>query len=769
MPNRTISEEVDIYQLPEADSLLRPGDEITIGDLHASAMKFMFMLVKHGLVEGLDKAKYARLVEIYSKPINELTKNDIQEFDGILDGLKFNNHALVRLIGDELADRSPNDYFVLKIFQKLKQANVKVQTIISNHGCDFVLALESSDITNSPSTVMPCTSKTNLITLIEKGILNKPEVVELARECYLPSLQLISYSLSEDKKDISIYTHAIAGLAIIQKMAEKLGVNYQDNTAEALAKTIDEINRRFQENYVKKNKVSSLLNRDAAGKVSENKQDMQKHLSSDNNFAFELLLWNRRLPSEWEGIYGRENKSISNHYNKGYKLTFVHGHDSTLRHLKDLENLDNNLGKDQTQEMRVDIKFRVPNNRGNYKVLVHQKTETQLGLQADETQFVHTEASTASILTYSRPANDSLLAVPPKNRLGKFSSNQSVASTVASVYDQYDPGALSFRTEALRPPSRHVANRASPQLQSNQLEEGVYRELPEPVLFNDLSAPRPGFNPNANSVQNQRLPLVPARLNGEMPQMANASGLASQRGMFSISPPPPGTPYSYDLKVDNVQAIQIICDVIDRKAEYKMSFVDNKTHDLMLNWVKTVPGIEINPNFYFSGNKERAIKFTLKNGFSEESLKDKLKDKFRNLNFWLFEPSVRPIDRNDYGEKYGLPVSTPKEMYQGIINLFDNYTRGNSWFWRVIHLNWGRNHLELIADTVKTMRKFQKNNTSISMEDIETVLAKVERRSMGRNPNGSLSSRLTYLREQFEPLQKALKNDVDNPDFSYKP
>ncbi|MCA0402534.1 MAG: DUF5617 domain-containing protein [Proteobacteria bacterium] len=709
MPNITISEEVDIYQLPEADSLLRPGDEITIGDLHASAMKFMFMLVKHGLVEGLDKAKYTRLVEIYSKPINELTKTDIQEFDRILDGLQFNNHALVRLIGDELSDRSPNDYFVLKIFQKLKQANVNVQTIISNHGFDFVIALEASDITKSQSMVMPCTSKTNLIKLIEKGILNKQEVVGLARESYLPSLQLISYSLSKDKKDISIYTHAIAGLAIIQKMAEKLGVNYQDNTAEALAKTIDEINRRFQENYVKKNQVSSLLNRDTAGKVSANQLDMQKYLSGDNNFAFDLLLWNRRLPSEWEAVYRREDKSISNHYNKGYKLTFVHGHDSTSRHLKELENLDNNLGKDQTQEMRADIKFRVPNNRGNYKVLVHQKTETQLGLQADETQFVHTEASTASS---SRPApnyslNDSLLTVPPNDRLKNCSSNQSEASTVTSVYNQYDPGALSFRTEALRSPSRQ---------------------------------------------------------DGKVPQMANASGLASQQGMFS----PPGTQCSYDLKVDNVHAIQIKC-VVDGKAEYKMSFVDKKTHDLMLNWVKTVPGIEINTNFYFSGNKERAIKFTLKNGFSEESLKDKLKARFSNLNFWLFEPSVRPINRHYYGEKYGLPVKAPEEMYRGIINLLDDYTRGDSWFWRVIHLNWGRNHLDLIADTVKNMREFQKNNTSISMMDIETVLAKVERRSMGRNPNGSLSSRLSYLREQFESLQKALKNDVDNPYFSSRP
>ena len=118
MPHTLIIEEqVDIYKLPTVseEQRAKKGIEITIGDLHANAMKLMFLLVKHGIATDLTEANYDRLAEIYNTSVEELTKDILTEFNQILDTVTFRSEALVRLIGDELSDRGSNDYFVLKI------------------------------------------------------------------------------------------------------------------------------------------------------------------------------------------------------------------------------------------------------------------------------------------------------------------------------------------------------------------------------------------------------------------------------------------------------------------------------------------------------------------------------------------------------------------------------------------------------------------------------------------------------------------------------
>ena len=91
-----MSEDVNIYECPELDTRFSAeGAEVSIGDLHANAMKLIFMLVKHGLITNISDAQYAELVEIYLTPVDEL-KARLDRFEQILDEVTFSPGVFVR-------------------------------------------------------------------------------------------------------------------------------------------------------------------------------------------------------------------------------------------------------------------------------------------------------------------------------------------------------------------------------------------------------------------------------------------------------------------------------------------------------------------------------------------------------------------------------------------------------------------------------------------------------------------------------------------------
>ncbi|MCK1859324.1 hypothetical protein MXE00_13165 [Legionella pneumophila] len=177
-----INEQVDIYQLPPVD-LTHKGTEITIGDLHGNAMKLMFMLVKHGIATNISIEDYNRLVEIYRTPTKGLTKELLGEFNEILTKIKFNSDSTIRLIGDELADRGNNDYFTLKILEKLNEHTVPVEIIVSNHSIEFIEAYEKQDDFHAPmlSQGGHAPSMEKLQILVETGVVTREEILVTAR------------------------------------------------------------------------------------------------------------------------------------------------------------------------------------------------------------------------------------------------------------------------------------------------------------------------------------------------------------------------------------------------------------------------------------------------------------------------------------------------------------------------------------------------------------------------------------------------------------
>lgn len=331
-----INEQVDIYKLPVTK--FPPYDQITIGDLHGNAIKLLFMLIKHEIATNISKEAYKNLVEIYKTPVDKLEKNHLKVFVSTLNSMEFHSISKVRLLGD----RGSNDYFTLKILEKLTKCGIPFEIIMSNHSVEFIQAYEAKDklkleILWNKFVV----SMLNMQSLIDKNLISEEEILTIVREVYKPALKTISYSL--DEKEIIIYSHAPIGLNNIKSLAEKFNINYDDTTAEKLAQTIDEINKKYQD-YVQKNEGNTLYSNENMRKGFQGYVDL-------SSAPIEFIMWNR--------LYNHIDRPV-NHYD--YNLFFVHGHDSSegpKENVSHIHNLNNELGQ------------YVRNNEGIYTVITN--------------------------------------------------------------------------------------------------------------------------------------------------------------------------------------------------------------------------------------------------------------------------------------------------------------------------------------------------------------------------------------------------------------
>lgn len=328
MANFLKPERVNIDIMPDVDTrqLATDGVEITIGDLHANPIKFLFFLRRHGIATGLTSEDYKNLVKLYKKNTDNFTHYDLKIFNELLSKMQIQSNALIRLIGDETADRGQNDYFVLKILQKLRQNQVRYEILLSNHGAEFVEAYETQNDFNPPRIqYVHAQSAFNLQRWIDKGLVQHSEIKALIEEAYKPALKALSYSLSTDGKHITLYSHAGIGLNTIRDIAAILNVNYADKSACQLAQTIDNIHHEF-EKHVKNNTVHTLYK---SSNMYKGYQGLPLH-----GCPFEFLMWNRH----YESLERPEKHD-------DYHINYVHGHDKEYNTASHIINLDNDLGK----------------------------------------------------------------------------------------------------------------------------------------------------------------------------------------------------------------------------------------------------------------------------------------------------------------------------------------------------------------------------------------------------------------------------------------
>ena len=327
--------EADIAVCPEPLAIEAGYVHISIGDLHANAMKLIYVLIEEGILK-LDSEQYNKLYKIYSMKASDLRKEDIDEFRSVLDSAPLNNSKTLMLIGDELSDRGSNDFFMLLMIKKLSKARVHVEILLSNHGADFIYKLYGKKASIHSSTTG---SNDNMRLLVARKIITDIEINQIVNEYYFPMIRALSYSIS-NKRALTLYSHAPIGLETVEVLAEILSVFYDDTDQLSLMRTIDAINARIQQ----------LLNSALLDDILKN--DELAVFASDHFISghpiplcspFYRLIWNRELGEELR----MESK------NGSFKVTDVHGHigeeplkdkDGSLRATHQC--LDNHFGKD---------------------------------------------------------------------------------------------------------------------------------------------------------------------------------------------------------------------------------------------------------------------------------------------------------------------------------------------------------------------------------------------------------------------------------------
>lgn len=83
MQQKLILEIVKVESLPKIDvfNLGNEHSQITRGDLHGNAINLLFTLFKHGIATNLDQSEYEQLVTLYEKHKEDLTLDDLNQFN----------------------------------------------------------------------------------------------------------------------------------------------------------------------------------------------------------------------------------------------------------------------------------------------------------------------------------------------------------------------------------------------------------------------------------------------------------------------------------------------------------------------------------------------------------------------------------------------------------------------------------------------------------------------------------------------------------------
>ncbi len=318
--------------------------QVTLGDLHANAIKLIHTLVRFGVCE-FKPVQYKKLLKLYTTEYPK-TADKKAFLKLIKDELKIKNPAiLVRLIGDIVADRGKNDLYVLAILDRLREQHVPVTTLISNHDIELILAYEAykrTGVLDKRAGVgvwheQKCSLSALADSIGEDGAILNEEFERLMEETYLPTLKLVDYSLSHTApKSITIFSHAPIDLEVISHMAKKFGVTYQASTVEQLAHTIDAINLKFT-SCVRDGNFSLIYD--------GNKIPSDYHVPKEH--CVECAIWNRN-----------EDLSAGSADIPLDRIHFVYGHTIGGAHVRaNVSKIDNSFGKGARAWSEVDPVF----------------------------------------------------------------------------------------------------------------------------------------------------------------------------------------------------------------------------------------------------------------------------------------------------------------------------------------------------------------------------------------------------------------------------
>lgn len=290
----------------------------------------------------------------------------------ILLELKIKNiHGVIRLLGDELGDRSTCDFFILMQYAFFKVNNINVTTLISNHGIEFLKFYYNSiempgtnDYANFARSGMgnPCKpSLFGLKHILEMQLISKARFQDYVENCYIPTLKVLDYNLTEN--GIQLFTHAPTRFDIVRVLAEKFNVVYLDETPEQLAHTIDNINNIFQE-YLRDNRFNELFPEEFSDNFTRDLEP--ENMEHIQNNPLRYIIWNRWSATRDSNPQARP----SLHPQGNYKIYYIHGHDNFYSIRPHIFNLDSQCGKGS-------FKNQIENGRIAVECLIYKIFNTQ--------------------------------------------------------------------------------------------------------------------------------------------------------------------------------------------------------------------------------------------------------------------------------------------------------------------------------------------------------------------------------------------------------
>ena len=254
------AEDLSVHPKSQVELDYKENYNFIIGDLHANCMKFIYILIRYGVMKLQNPTvAYEVLTNITNKSADSITAKDLARFRSILLIAEYQSNVSLTIIGDDLADRCQNDIFILLIYQALHMRDVPYTIILSNHNELFIRSIKSgvyieelvekgvrSD--GTPYIINFQKSLENLWKLIDRQIISLDDVQEIIEEIYLPYVKIIGYQQLQEHQLI-LFTHAPVGLKEIEKACDAFAIEYNDHTTKDLSCSIDLLNLKYQETH----------------------------------------------------------------------------------------------------------------------------------------------------------------------------------------------------------------------------------------------------------------------------------------------------------------------------------------------------------------------------------------------------------------------------------------------------------------------------------------------------------------------------------------
>lgn len=272
---------------------IHPAADITalwLTAIHASPLRCIAALIRYHIIQ-LSKETYEHLVRIYNTPLMDLNTEAFKLFDELLMQIVYlKSPTHLYLSGEEIASTGSNDYFMLLLFKAFVKKKVAIDVLVSLNSLDFIEAYELENESLARLNLNDAPSFYRLQWLIKEKKINDDVVLSLISLYYKPLLKIVAFTQDKTDLKLAIKSHEEIDLAVINALAKKLSVSYEDSTAKHLAETIENINQAFTSHLLSQT-VHTLFSHTSMMRCYEGKMITLKEKN-----AIEFTIANRKEP-----------------------------------------------------------------------------------------------------------------------------------------------------------------------------------------------------------------------------------------------------------------------------------------------------------------------------------------------------------------------------------------------------------------------------------------------------------------------------------------